>query len=92
MQKKQRKEAQKEKERSELEATATKAEPEVEIAPIMGRKKKQKKDRVLNTTTGDSTPTASRPQSPTPMESAAEETKPSADSLSRFLPSNHITK
>jgi CCR4-NOT transcription complex subunit 4 len=79
MQKKQRKEAQKEKERSELEATATKAEPEVEIAPIMGRKKKQKKDRVLNTTTGDSTPTASRPQSPTPMESAAEETKPSAD-------------
>jgi CCR4-NOT transcription complex subunit 4 len=79
MQKKQRKEAQKEKERSELEATVTKAEPEVEIAPIMGRKKKQKKDRVLNTTTGDSTPTASRPQSPTPMESAAEETKPNAD-------------
>jgi len=79
MQKKQRKEAQKEKERSELEATVTKAEPEIEIAPIMGRKKKQKKDRVLNTTTGDSTPTASRPQSPTPTDNAAEEAKPTVD-------------
>ena len=79
MQKKQRKEAQKEKERSELEATTAKPEPEVEIAPIMGRKKKQKKDKVLNTTTGDSTPTASRPQSPTLTESAAEEAKTSVD-------------
>lgn len=79
MQKKQRKEAQKEKERTELEATVTKVEPEVEIAPIMGRKKKQKKDRVLNTATGDSTPTASRPQSPTPIESAAEEAKSSVE-------------
>jgi CCR4-NOT transcription complex subunit 4 len=79
MQKKQRKEAQKEKEKSELEAAATKVEPEVEIAPIMGRKKKQKKDRTFNTATGGSTPTASRPQSPMPLESAAEEIKPSVD-------------
>jgi CCR4-NOT transcription complex subunit 4 len=79
MQKKQRKEAQKEKERTELEATVTKVEPEVEIAPIMGRKKKQKKDRSLNTATGGSTPTASRPQSPTPIEGAAEELRPSVD-------------
>jgi len=79
MQKKQRKEAQKEKERSVLEATTAKPEPDIEIAPIMGRKKKQKKDRVLNATTGDSTPTASRPQSPILTESAAEETKTSVE-------------
>jgi CCR4-NOT transcription complex subunit 4 len=79
MQKKQRKEAQKEKERTEIEATVAKVEPEVEIAPIMGRKKKQKKDRSLNTATGGSTPTASRPQSPTPTESAAEDLVPSID-------------
>jgi CCR4-NOT transcription complex subunit 4 len=79
MQKKQRRQAQKEKETTELEATVTKVESEVEIAPIMGRKKKQKKDRVLNSATGGSTPTASRPQSPTLTESAAEETKPSVD-------------
>jgi len=79
MQKKQRRQAQKEKETTKLEATVTKVESEVEIAPIMGRKKKQKKDRVLNSVTGESTPTASRPQSPTLTESAAEETKPSVD-------------
>ncbi|TAQ85983.1 hypothetical protein B7494_g5691 [Chlorociboria aeruginascens] len=64
MQKKQRREAQKEKEKSELEAAAVKAEPEVEIAPIMGRKKKQKKEKVVNSVTGESTPAVSRPPSP----------------------------
>ena len=64
MQKKQRREAQKEKERTELEAVVTKVEPEVEVAPIMGRKKKQKKERVASTT-GSSTPVATRPPSPT---------------------------
>jgi CCR4-NOT transcription complex subunit 4 len=79
MQKKQRRQAQKEKESSELEVPVPKAEPENEIAPIMGRKKKQKKDRVLSTATGGSTPAASRPQSPTLTENVAEEIKPSVE-------------
>lgn len=73
MQKKQRKELQKEKEKQELEATVTKPEPEAEIGPIMGRKKKQKKERVVSGATGGSTPAASRPPSPAPVRSTIEE-------------------
>lgn len=49
-----------------MEALATKMEPEPEpeIAPIMGRKKKQKKERTINSAAGGSTPTVSRPPSP----------------------------
>ncbi|KAH8816199.1 hypothetical protein F5884DRAFT_213526 [Xylogone sp. PMI_703] len=64
MQKKQRREAQKEKEKSAVEATILKPEPEVEIAPIVGRKKKQKKEKISNNTAGGSTPVVSRPASP----------------------------
>lgn len=39
-----------------------KAEPEVEIGPIMGRKKKQKKEKVATSSTA--TPTVSRPETP----------------------------
>lgn len=73
MQKKQRREAQKEKERVELEITTPKPEPEVEIAPIMGRKKKQKKERAIHSAAGGSTPAASRPQSPGPVEGGLNE-------------------
>lgn len=67
MQKKQRKEIQKEKEKLELEAAAAKEEPKVEeVAPIMGRKKKQKKEPTMRSVTGGSTPAASRPPSPGP--------------------------
>jgi CCR4-NOT transcription complex subunit 4 len=66
-QKKQRREAAKE--RSELEAAAAKQEPKVEdVAPIMGRKKKQKKERTLHSAAGGSTPAASRPPSPGPVD------------------------
>lgn len=73
MQKKQRKELQKEKEKQELEAVAMKPEPEAEIAPIMGRKKKQKKERVVSSATRGSTPAASRPPSPSPQHSTVPE-------------------
>jgi CCR4-NOT transcription complex subunit 4 len=74
MQKKTRREIQKAKERAELESVAPKVEPEaVEVAPIMGRKKKQKKERVLNSATATSTPSASRPPSPSPAERIFEE-------------------
>lgn len=72
MQKKQRRELQKEKEK-ELEATVVKAEPEPEIAPIMGRKKKQKKERTVTSAVGGSTPVGSRPPSPSPGETPREE-------------------
>ncbi|KAL2069564.1 hypothetical protein VTL71DRAFT_14243 [Oculimacula yallundae] len=76
MQKKQRRELQKEKEKSELEAMANTVEPEPEIAPIIGRKKKQKKEpkeRTMHSAAGGSTPIPSRPVSPSPVESRAEE-------------------
>lgn len=81
MQKKQRKETQKEKDRLEAEAVAaaTKEEPKIdEIAPILGRKKKQKKER---TTAGRSTPAASRPASPSVVDEPAipEERKAKAE-------------
>lgn len=41
-----------------------KQEPEVEIAPIMGRKKKQKKEKPFKSAVGGSTPVVSRPPSP----------------------------
>lgn len=62
--KKQRKEAQKVKEKTELEVVAVKPEAEVDVAPIMGRKKKQKKEKTIHSVGGGSTPAASRPSSP----------------------------
>jgi hypothetical protein len=79
MQKKQR---QLEKQKSEAEAAAiaaaAKAEPEV-IAPIMGRKRKQQKDKHnIHSAAGGSTPAASRPASPGPIDIVQAE--PSAQS------------
>lgn len=52
-------------------ATTAKPEPEIEIAPILGRKKKQKKDKP--TLSKEATPaTESRPPSPGPAEKAGE--------------------
>lgn len=68
MQKKQRKEAQKEREKTELDPSAVKEEAEIEIAPIIGRKKKQRKDKPAATTsTRASTPAMSRAPSPAPQ-------------------------
>jgi CCR4-NOT transcription complex subunit 4 len=75
MQRKQRREAQKEKERTELGIVVAKIEPEVEIAPIMGRKKKQKKERTLHSAAGGSTPTVSRPVSPGPVDTISQDLK-----------------
>ncbi|KAE8453180.1 hypothetical protein EG329_011247 [Mollisiaceae sp. DMI_Dod_QoI] len=74
-QKKHRKEAQKEKEKAELDAAAAKTEPEPEIAPVVGRKKKVKKERTIHSAAGGSTPAVSRPPSPGPSESLVEEEK-----------------
>lgn len=75
MQKKTR--VQRAKEKAEQETTAamtTKTLPAlVEVAPVMGRKKKQKKDRVFSSMTAVSTPSASRAPSPAPLERAKEE-------------------
>ncbi len=79
MQKKQRREAQREKERAEIEAAAAKTEPEVAIAPIMGRKKKQKKEHTIHSAAGGSTPAVSRPQTPGPVENIIEEQKSTAE-------------
>lgn len=64
MQKKQR--AQKAKEREISVAAPVEPEPEPEIAPIQGRKKKQRKEKATGGTAGGSTPAASRPPSPRP--------------------------
>lgn len=70
-QRKQRKQALK-KESATIAAQPVKAEP-VEIAPIVGRKKKQKKDKPSSR---NATPTVSRPETPQPPNSATEkETK-----------------
>ncbi|EHL00775.1 hypothetical protein M7I_3163 [Glarea lozoyensis 74030] len=80
MQKKQR---QLEKQRSEAEAAAiaaaAKAEPEV-IAPIMGRKRKQQKDKHnIHSAAGGSTPAQSRPASPGPVDRVQEESSKHSD-------------
>ena len=74
MQKKQRRELQKEKEKLDLEVTV-KSELEPEIGPIMGRKKKQKKERTPHSATGGTTPAVSRPATPRPVEPVSEEPK-----------------
>lgn len=54
-------------------AVQTKPEPEVVIAPIVGRKKKQKKEPKQQTLPKDATPPVeSRPQSPSPAEKPVE--------------------
>jgi len=63
-QKKQRRDA---KEKSELNTVVDKPEPTVEIAPIMGRKKKQKKEKINGNASGAS-PAMSRAPSPGPQE------------------------
>ena len=73
MQKKQRKQVRTENLEQELEAAITKPEPEPEIAPIMGRKKKQKKERTVSGAAGESTPAASRPSSPGPRTDSIQE-------------------
>jgi CCR4-NOT transcription complex subunit 4 len=80
MQKKQRREVQREKEKMELEAAVAKPEPEPEIGPIMGRKKKQKKERTIHSAAGGSTPAVSRPATPGPVEPVNEEPKPVVES------------
>ncbi|KAL1867867.1 transcriptional repressor general negative regulator of transcription subunit 4 [Diaporthe australafricana] len=53
-------------------AVQTKPEPEVVIAPILGRKKKQKKEPKQNLSKEATQATESRPQSPGPAERVAE--------------------
>ncbi|TVY48081.1 General negative regulator of transcription subunit [Lachnellula occidentalis] len=63
---------QKKKERLEMEVAAAEQEPKVEeIGPITGRKRKQKKDRIISSAAGGSTPAASRPPSPSPVDTAS---------------------
>ena len=83
MQKKQRRELQKEKEKLELDIAA-KPEAEPEIGPIMGRKKKQKKDRTVHSVAGGSTPAVSRPVTPGLAETVSEEAKPFQDNAEQF--------
>ncbi|TVY37280.1 General negative regulator of transcription subunit [Lachnellula subtilissima] len=60
-----------------------KQEPKVEeIGPIMGRKRKQKKDRIISSAAGGSTPAASRPPSPSPVDTAST----SAEQISKASP------
>ena len=67
MQKKQRQQQKEKATQLELEATVTKVEQEPEIAPIMGRKKKQKKEKAIRNTVGEPTTIVSRPTSPKPL-------------------------
>lgn len=76
-QKKQRREA---KEKSELDTVVDKPEPEVEIAPIMGRKKKQKKEKVYSST-GGASPAISRAPTPGPQEMTPAEVLSNPESL-----------
>lgn len=66
-QKKQRREAMKGKEKSEIETAVVETPEAEEIAPIMGRKKKQKKAKV-NSKAGSPTPVPSRPPTPKQLE------------------------
>ncbi|KAB5542937.1 hypothetical protein GE09DRAFT_1225083 [Coniochaeta sp. 2T2.1] len=72
-----------------------KIEPEVEIAPIVGRKKKQKKEKTV-ASSSNATPTESRPQTPVLKESAApakeaKETKEVKDDSSAYRSTAHET-
>ncbi|KAK3939059.1 general negative regulator of transcription subunit 4 [Diplogelasinospora grovesii] len=70
-QRKQRKETTK-KESATIAAQPVKVEPEVEIAPIIGRKKKQKKEKEKPSgSSGNATPTASRPETPVALQATA---------------------
>ena len=72
-QRKARKEALK-KETAAVVAHPIKAEPEVEIAPIIGRKKKQKKEKEKPASTSTAPPAPSRPATPgTSLQPAAKE-------------------
>ncbi|TVY13241.1 General negative regulator of transcription subunit 4 [Lachnellula arida] len=74
---------QKKKERLEMEVAAAEQEPKVEeIGPITGRKRKQKKDRIISSAAGGSTPAASRPPSPSPVDTAPT----SAEQISKASP------
>ncbi|KAG0645748.1 Modulator of transcription 2 [Hyphodiscus hymeniophilus] len=90
MQKKQRREIQKEKEKEKLEqeVTTTKPEPEPEIAPIMGRKKKQRKERAVHSAAGGSTPAASRPASPGFAAPTSEDSKTSQEIVEQSAQAN----
>ncbi|ELR05211.1 hypothetical protein GMDG_01649 [Pseudogymnoascus destructans 20631-21] len=66
-QKKQRREAMKGKEKTEVETAVVETPEAEEIAPIMGRKKKQKKAKV-NTKAGSPIPVPSRPPTPKQVE------------------------
>lgn len=58
-------------------ASTTKPEPEIEIAPILGRKKKQKKDKPASSSKEATPATESRPPSPGPADRAGDkESKP----------------
>lgn len=67
-QKKQRREAMKGKEKTEIEAVVVETPEAEEIAPIMGRKKKQKKAKVNNSKVSSPTPVPSRPPTPKQVE------------------------
>lgn len=67
-QKKQRREAMKGKEKTEIEAAVVETPEVEEIAPIMGRKKKQKKAKVNNSKISSPTPVPSRPPTPKQVE------------------------
>jgi CCR4-NOT transcription complex subunit 4 len=72
--KSQQRKARKEAVKKDTEAIATpKPEMEVEIAPILGRKKKQKKEKT--NTSSNVTPTESRPETPVAKESASTQVK-----------------
>ena len=79
--KSQQRKARKEAVKKDTEIIVTpKPEPEVEIGPIVGRKKKQKKEKTM--ASSNVTPTVSRPETPVTRESAstpAKETKDTKD-------------
>ncbi|OIW25282.1 hypothetical protein CONLIGDRAFT_553094, partial [Coniochaeta ligniaria NRRL 30616] len=94
--KSQQRKARKEAVKKDTEAIATpKPEPEVEIAPIVGRKKKQKKEKT--NASSNVTPTESRPETPVTKEPASapvkevKETKDVKDDSSAYRSTAHET-
>ncbi|KFY42109.1 hypothetical protein V494_02587 [Pseudogymnoascus sp. VKM F-4513 (FW-928)] len=83
-QKKQRREAMKGKEKIEIDAAVVESPEAEEIAPIMGRKKKQKKAKV-NNKAASATPVPSRPPTPKQVEKTepVKEVKPSGPEASK---------